>query len=205
MKKSIIKITLALLIVFSLSSCFTTSQVNNYAKTTGEVIPIEDLYCSKTIPEDIDVFYEGADINFEYKKIGFVTAIAELNVPDSLVINRLKFNSYQLCGNGVIEVIKSNFTQNNQTYKQYSATSVRIEKDSIYYSQYPVQNDFSYHKFANNDLTYSYETTEFNPGLTFLSVAAVITGIVIKVVSTDEDDDDWDEDDVWEEDDDGWE
>ncbi len=103
----------------------------------------------------------------------------------------------------MIEVIKSNFTQENKTYKQYSATSVRIEKDSIYYSQYPVQNDFSYYHFANNDLTYSYETDEFNPGLTLLSVAVVISAIIIKVVIPDNEDD-YDYEDDWEEDD-GWE
>ena len=155
-------------------------------------------------------FYEGDSLSFNYKKIGFVTAHGEQQIPDSLIINRLKYNSYLLCGNGVTEVVKSNILINNYTYKQFSANSVRIEKDSTYYNQYPPQNDFSFYHFSKNDITTSTEYTKFNPGLTLLSFAATITVVIIKALnpSDDNDEPDYEEEDYdyWDdEDDDGWE
>ncbi len=210
MKKSIYLTALYLSLLILLSSCFTTVQSHTYAKTEGKKVPIQNLDCSTTTPEDVDVFYEGDSLSFNYKKIGFVTAHGEQQIPDSLIINRLKYNSYLLCGNGVTEVVKSNILINNYTYKQFSANSVRIEKDSTYYNQYPPQNDFSFYHFSKNDITTSTEYTKFNPGLTLLSFAATITVVIIKALnpSDDNDEPDYEEEDYdyWDdEDDDGWE
>ena len=204
MKKSIQHIALSIVCLSLLSSCFSTYQSDIFAKTSGEKIPIENLECSTTTPEDVDVFYEGDSLNFSYRKIGFVTAYGKKGTPDSLIMYRLKYNSYLLCGNGIMDLIKTETIKEGAFYTQFSANSIRIIKDSSYYAQYPPQNDFSFYNFSKNDISYTTESTEFEPILTLLAMGAIITGFAIKVMNPSSESDNEEEYeydyDEWEED-----
>ena len=136
--------------------------------------------------EEIDVFYQTDSINFNYEEVGYVTAYANIGVPDSLIIKRLQYNSYLLCGNGIIQVTNAKTIKDGVMQNEYSGISVIIEKDSIYNSNYPFEANYSFYEFATSD--YTSEITENTPfGNFMIGVGAVATVVIILFFSGDED------------------
>lgn len=170
--------------VIAFSSC-TTYRVTNSQKTFGEKINIKNLECSTTSLEEVDVFYKKDSIDFKYEEVGYVTAYANSITPDSLIIKRLQYNSYLLCGNAVKDVYLTKTIKDGENIKQYNGVSIIIDKDSLYYNKYPFEADYSFFEFATSDYTSQIEeTTAF--GKVMIGVVGIIV-IIIALLGDDED------------------
>ena len=176
---------LILLVTIALSSC-TTVRITNIKTTYGERLPYQNLECSTTQPEEVDVFKETDKIDFKYEEVGFVTAYAGLEIADSFILKRLQYNSYLLCGNGIINVNASKTIKDGMSVKEYKGVSVIIEKDSNYNTKYPFKGDYSFYNFATQD--YDNQVEETTPfGNLMIGVGTVATVLIFILNLGDED------------------
>lgn len=184
MKNNYQPLALFLMLLMAFTSC-TTTRITNIKKTYGEILPSKDLDCSKTEPEEVDIFYKRDSTDFKYEKIGYVTAYATHDIADSLILKRLQYNSYLLCGNAVMDVYLTKTIKNGENVNQYNGVSVIIEKDSLYNSKYPFRGDYSFYNFATQDYDNQVEeTTAF--GYLMIGVGTVGTFILFILNLADE-------------------
>lgn len=185
MKKNYYISVLLLSLFISLSSSCTTTKITNVQKTYGEKLPYKVLECSTTEMEEVDIFYTTDSLDFKYQEIGYVTAYATPDIPDSLILKRLQYNSYLLCGNAVIQTSSVNTIKDGLSVKEFTGVSVIIEKDSVYYTNYPFEADYSFFDFASEDYNNEIEeTTVF--GKVMLGVVLVSSVIIVIFFPDDE-------------------
>ncbi|MEN8927669.1 MAG: hypothetical protein ABF242_08580 [Flavobacteriales bacterium] len=188
MKKNYFPSALLILFMVVVATSCTTMKTTQIKQTYSEKIAYVDLECSKTELEEVDLFLVNDSLDFNYEEVGFVKAYGEFYVPDSLILYRLKYSSYSLCANGVVQVKQSKTTKEGVSVKVFSGIAVLIEKDSTYYSKYPFEEEFDFYDFAVNDYT---SETEVMTGFGKVMAVVGIAAAVILIIFGEEDEDEF--------------
>jgi hypothetical protein len=124
--KEKIKKASVLLFVLSLTSCgFGYSIDEKFTPLNASQTP---LACS-TLPENVELFFEGEKYNFEYEKQGMIEVQGDRYAKDAELIEKLKKLAQSKCCDAVINLKKnyinreSGFVFSNEPTEKYSAIS----------------------------------------------------------------------------------
>ncbi|MFD2907328.1 hypothetical protein ACFSX9_01130 [Flavobacterium ardleyense] len=116
MKKTLIQISITTLTLF-FYSCSVGYEVD---KT---FTPLKTYPCD-TIPENVELFFEGETTDFEYEKIGLIEIMGKYSSTDAEMIEEVKSIAKKKCCNAVI-FIKKNYVERE---KSVLFSSAPVEK-----------------------------------------------------------------------------
>jgi hypothetical protein len=124
--KIIFRTITVLLVVFTLNSC-------GFGYSIGEKFtslnPSQTPTTCATLPENVDLFFEGEKIDFEYEKQGLIEVQGDRYANDAELLEKLKKLAKSKCCNAIINLKKnyidreSGFVFSNEPTEKYSAIS----------------------------------------------------------------------------------
>jgi hypothetical protein len=136
-----------LLVLIILTAIVNNSCVVTYGDSTrGEYTAIQE-YNSIEKDSSIYLFYNGEQLDFQYRKIGEVESEGSEYASNTEVLNYLKYKAWENGANGLIN-IKSDYKNREQgvlfnsesediyNSKYYSAIAVKIAVDSAFLAKY---------------------------------------------------------------------
>ncbi len=124
--KIIFRTITVLLVVFTLNSC-------GFGYSIGEKFtplnPSQTPTTCATLPKNVDLFFEGEKIDFEYEKQGLIEVQGDRYANDAELLEKLKKMAKSKCCNAIINLKKnyidreSGFVFSNEPTEKYSAIS----------------------------------------------------------------------------------
>ncbi|MGD9900194.1 MAG: hypothetical protein AB7T22_13815 [Calditrichaceae bacterium] len=158
MKTKLPAIILLLTIAIFTKGCLLT--YGDY--TGGQFTSIANETCDKKA-DKIYLFFEGEQLDFEYKKIGLVEANGDASASNAKVFNHLRYQAWKNCANGIINisdgyknrdqgVLLSPETRDTYSSKVFKGIAVKIKTDSAFISMYGADVDTSFVNYVLNDV-----------------------------------------------------
>ncbi len=99
---------LRLISIFTIASGALLLQSCSYGTYVGETFtPLtETIEACTTPPEQVDLFFEGEKIDFDYVKIGLIQVEGAKDTPQSELITKLKKGAQKRCADAIIGIKK---------------------------------------------------------------------------------------------------
>ena len=152
--KRIILFAFIAAVAVSLTSCFVT-----YGDTTDASYTVLDQEPCYRNAEQMYLFFEGENIDFNYKKVGIVTVEGRQYASDAEILDHLKYQAWQNCANGIIGISENYkersegvlFSEETEEYysaKVYSGIAVSIEVNDAFVEQYGFGSDTTFVKYV---------------------------------------------------------
>jgi hypothetical protein len=154
--KTIINIVLAVNL-FCLTACYTP----NGTRTARQFSKISDTPCEER-SQNVQLFFEGENIDFQYVKLGFVEASGVKNSTSETVLDHLRYEAWKNCADGIISVKRAvkeremGYTpgDKNEIYSStlFTGIAVKIKRDSSFLAKYGNKNDTTFVKTVNKEI-----------------------------------------------------
>ena len=188
-KSTLYLVGCCLITSFIFSSCFVS-----YGENTTSSFTSLGTICNEDRADNIHLFFEGEELDFEYQKLGLVSAEGDRYADDTEVLDYLKFEAWQHSANTIIG-ISANFkereegllgdviTETEPVYYEslvYTGIAVNAKKDSEFVEKYGNPIDTSFVSFVRWDINKSLKRTENE--LAFSAIGTV-AGIILVIVA----------------------
>lgn len=139
-------------------------------------------------PSRVYLFFEGEPINFNYKRVGLVEVRTENQVNRETMLNRMKYEAWQNCADGIINIKEEHRFEPytyyggrgyyNRTYYTevwvYTGIAVRINRDPVFIGHYGQEADTTFVQIVKNQ-----QRTKVRSGE---QVGAAVAGLAVIVV-----------------------
>ncbi len=157
MKSKLSSVLILIMLTTSINGCLLT--YGDY--TGGQFTSITNETCDKKA-DKIYLFFEGEQLDFEYKKIGLVEANGHASASNAKVFNHLRYQAWKNCANGIINISDgyrnreegiffSPETKETYSSKVFKGIAVKIKTDSAFISMYGADTDTSFVNYVIKD------------------------------------------------------